>query len=375
MVGRSTRRTKGPASNTTLACTLGPSSLNERVLSELEEAGATLFRINMSHTEIDNLDRILRFIRKHSHVPLSIDTEGARMRTGLMTDRVAVYEGGQVRLVPEAFWGDAYTIPITPENAVRQLEAGARVSIDFDAVTLRIDQVTEDGAEATVLTGGEVGTHRAVTALPSPKLPTFSSKDRAAARIAIENGVREFALSFCESAESVQELRSMVGDAATIVAKIESREGVRNLDEILAAANKILIDRGDLSREVRSEGIPMLQKEIIRRANAADVPVYVATNFLESMVMHRVPTRAEVNDVMNTLLDGADGLVLSAETAVGTYPVESARAIATLIGEFERAQGGRTRDLEELLGEHPLAVPLPPELPAHEAGTPSRVTS
>ncbi len=349
----------GPGHEPLLACTLGPSSLTERVIAQLEEAGARLFRINMSHTEVDNLERILRFVRKCTRVPLSIDTEGARMRTGLMSDRVTVFQGGHVRLVPEAFWGDAYTVPITPGDAISRLAPGARVSIDFDAVILRIDSVEDGSAEATVVSGGEVGTRKAVTAHPSPELSTFSGKDRVAARIALENGVREFALSFCEHAESVRELRAMVGADAQIVAKIESRDGVRNLDEILGATDKILIDRGDLSREVRIEGIPMLQKEIIRRANARHVPVYVATNLLESMVTRRVPTRAEVNDVINTLLDGADGLVLSAETAVGTYPAEAARMIAVLLREFRRSTGGR--ELEELLGEHPLADTATPD--------------
>ena len=338
-----------------LLCTLGPSSLNERVIEQLEEAGAAVFRINMSHTEVDNLERILTFIRKHTKLPISIDTDGARMRTGPMSDRVTVFEGGPVRLVPEALWGDAYTIPITPGEAIAHFETGALVSIDFDAVILRIDRVLDGFAEATVVTGGEIGTRKAVTALPSPQLPTFSAKDRIATRIALENGVREFALSFCESPDAVRQLRQMVGPDSKIVAKIESREGVRNLDAILQVTDKILIDRGDLSREVRIEGIPMLQKEIIRRANEARVPVYVATNFLESMVTRRVPTRAEVNDVVNTLLDGADGLVLSAETAIGTYPVEAARMIASLIHETTRV--GPDRAIDELLGAHPLTGP------------------
>lgn len=339
-----------------MLCTLGPSSLNERVLGQLEEAGAALFRINMSHTEIEDLPRILRFVRKNSGVPISIDTEGARLRTGRMSDRVTVFEGGHVRLVPDALWGDAYTIPISPGTAIRQLAAGSRVSIDFDAVLLRVDQVDDGIAEATVLSGGDVGSRKAVTALPSPQLPSFSEKDRLAVQLALEHGVREFALSFCEGPEAVQELRRLLGDESTIVSKIESREGVRRLDEILAVTDRILIDRGDLSREVRIEGIPLLQKAIVRAANARQVPVYVATNFLESMVTRRVPTRAEVNDVVNTLLDGADGLILSAETAVGMYPVESARMIASLIREYESAPAGDAP--AELLGPHPLEEPL-----------------
>jgi pyruvate kinase len=344
-----------------LLCTLGPTSLNERVISQLEGIGATVFRINMSHTEVGDLERIIQFVQKCTKLPISIDTEGARLRTGLMGEGVSVVEGAQVRLVPEAFWGDAFTIPITPGTAIAQLKPASRVSIDFDSVILRIDKVSDGTAEGTVLSAGEIGTHKAVTAFPSPKLPTFSEKDRLATRIALKNQVHEFALSFCEHRDDVERFREMIGPNNTIVSKIESQDGVRNLDEILGATDRILIDRGDLSREVRIEGIPLLQKAIIRAANARKIPVYVATNLLESMITHRVPTRAEVNDVINTLLDGADGLVLAAETAIGKYPVEATRMIATLMNEFERSLGGY--HLEDLLGDHPLAtsrLPTPP---------------
>ena len=349
-----------------LLCTLGPSSLNERVISQLEGIGATLFRINMSHTEVDDLDRILRFVRKCTKVPISIDTEGARLRTGLMSDGVSVREGAKVRLVPRAFWGDAYTIPITPGHAIGQLEPGSFVSIDFDAVVLRIDEVVDGTAEASVQSGGEIGSRKAVTAFPSPELPTFSDKDRRAIAVALQNQVHEFALSFCEHPDAVVQLREMIGSSNTIVAKIESRDGVRNLEGILESTDRILIDRGDLSREVRLEAIPLLQKAIIRRANARGVPVYVATNLLESMITRRVPTRAEVNDVINTLLDGADGLVLAAETAIGKYPVEAARMISALMEEYGRSRDGY--HLEDLLGSHPLAGARPPEPSTGGAG-------
>jgi hypothetical protein len=146
----------------------------------------------------------------------------------------------------------------------------------------------------------------------------------------------------------------MVGPHATIIAKIESRDGVRNLARIARLADRILIDRGDLSRAVRLEAIPLLQKAIIHKANTLGIPVYVATNLLESMVTRRTPTRAEVNDVINTLLDGANGLVLAAETAIGRYPVEAARMIAALLKEYDGSIEGY--QLEDLLGEHPLAV-------------------
>lgn len=344
-----------------LLCTLGPASMNERVIAQLEQIGAARFRINMSHTEVDDLERILQFVQKCTQVPISIDTEGARLRTGRMGTGVEVVAGAKVRLVPEAFWGDAVTIPLTPGGAIAHLTPGSRMSIDFDAVVLRLDTVTDGLAEATVLSGGEIGSRKAVTALPSPRLPTVSEKDRQATRIARKNGVHEFALSFSERPGDVAQLRELIGPEDTIVAKIESQEGVRNLASILEVTDRILIDRGDLSREVRIEGIPLLQKSIIRAANARKVPVYVATNLLESMVTRRGPTRAEVNDVINTLLDGADGLVLAAETAVGKYPVEAAGMIATLMREYERSLAGY--QLEDLLGAHPLEterVPPPP---------------
>jgi pyruvate kinase len=287
-------------------------------------------------------------------VPVSIDTEGAQLRTGLMSDGVAVVEGSLVRLVQEAFWGDAFTIPIVPGFAIKQLTVGSRLSIDFDAVVLRVDEVIDGNAEATVLSGGTIGSRKAVTAHPSLKLPIFSEKDVTAIQIARKNDVHEFALSFCENQSTVDQFREMTGPKSTIVSKIESPGGVRNLEEILKSTNSILIDRGDLSREVRIEGIPLLQKAIISRANTRKIPVYVATNLLESMITRRVPTRAEVNDVINTLLDGADGLVLAAETAIGKYPVESARMIATLMGEYERFLHGAR--IEDLLGEPPLAT-------------------
>ncbi len=336
-----------------LICTLGPSSLNERVIAQLDAIGVTSFRINMSHTDIVDLERLIRLIQGCTKVPICLDTEGAQIRTGVMNDAVAVREGSSVRLVTEPLQGDTSTIPLTPGYVIERIGPETWMSVDFDSVILRVDRVSDGVAEATVITGGEIGSRKAVTAFPSPQLSTFSEKDLLAIRIAIQNQVHEYALSFCDNPDSVRRLREMVGPNDTIIAKIESREGVRNLGEIAGKANRLLIDRGDLSREVRLEAIPLLQKAIIRKANALGIPVYVATNLLESMVTRRTPTRAEVNDVINTLLDGANGLVLAAETARGKYPVEAAKMIATLLREYEGSIEGY--HLDDLLGDHPLA--------------------
>jgi pyruvate kinase len=345
-----------------LICTLGPSSLKEDVIPQLEAAGVTSFRINMSHTDLADLERVIHFIQKCTQVPICLDTEGAQLRTGVVNDGVTLREGASVRLVAEVVRGDAATIPVTPGYAIERLRPGTWVSVDFDSVVLRVDSVRDGVAEATVMTGGEVGSRKAVTAYPSPSLPTFSEKDLEAIRLAMKCQIHEYALSFCDHQGTVSQLREMVGPQSTIIAKIESRAGVQNLGEIARAADSILIDRGDLSREVRLEAIPLLQKAIIRKANALGVPVYVATNLLESMVTRRVPTRAEVNDVINTLLDGANGLVLAAETAVGKYPVEAARMVAALLKEYEGSIEGY--HIDDLIGEHPLAARQSPQADA-----------
>jgi pyruvate kinase len=337
-----------------LLCTLGPSSMSRSVIAQLEESGVTGFRINMSHTSAADLERNIRFIQGCTALPICIDTEGPQIRTGTMAEGVVVREGMRVRLVSEPVRGDAGVIPITPAEALDQLEPTARVSIDFDSVVLRMDRIVRGVGEATVLTGGEIGSRKAVTAYPSPRLRALSEKDIAAVRCAIQHGIRQFALSFCEHPTAVHRLREMITPESIIIAKIESREGVRNLGPIAQTADALLIDRGDLSREVRLEAIPLLQKAIIRKANALGVSVYVATNLLESMVARRAPTRAEVNDVMNTLLDGADGLVLAAETAIGRYPVEAARMITALLREYEWSMEGYR--IDDLLGDHPLAI-------------------
>ena len=337
-----------------LLCTLGPSSMNARIIPQLEAAGVTSFRINMSHTEIAELEGVIRLIQGCTQVPICIDSEGAQIRTGRMREGVLAVEGSVVRLVAPTVEGNATTIPIHPSEALEKLEPGARVSIDFDSVVLRVDRVGDGWAEGTIQTGGEIGTRKAVTAFPAPQLPAFSEKDLEAIRCGLLNDIHEYALSFCELPAHVHQLREMVGPKNTIMAKIESRKGVRNLTKIAQYADRIIIDRGDLSREVRLEAIPLLQKAIIRKANALGIPIYVATNLLESMVTRRTPTRAEVNDVMNTLLDGADGLVLAAETAIGKYPVEAARMIGNLLREYEGSIEGY--HIDDLLGDHPLAA-------------------
>jgi pyruvate kinase len=327
-------------------CTLGPASLQRSTIRRLEERGVDLFRINLSHTPLEKVAETIEFIQAHSSTPICLDTEGAQVRTGRMEEGVLVANAERVRLTPEAVVGTNQLLTLTPPSVFEELQPGNLIGLDFDGVVLLVANADATGVDTVVLNGGRIGSNKAVVVTPAPHLPALSEKDRAAVRIGREFGLTHFALSFTNSASDVAELRELVGDESTIISKIESKRGVLNLDEILAAADEILIDRGDLSREVPLENIPLLQKAIIRKANLTKKPVNVATNLLESMIANRKPTRAELNDIINTLLDGANGLVLAAETAIGQHPVGAVDMVLNMIGRYQRsAEGYRIEDL------------------------------
>lgn len=320
-----------------ILCTLGPASMRPEVLGGLEERGVDLFRINLSHTPLEEVEGAIRFVRSHARTPICLDTEGPQVRCGRMRPDVVLLEGRDVELTADAVEGTAERLALWPRSIFEALAPGAVLSIDFDGALLRVTEVGPGRAVATVVAGGRVRSNKAVTVDPPPELPALSAKDLAAIEVGARLGIRAYALSFAGSADDVARLRSLAPDGSLIMAKIESRAGVRRMDEIIAATDVVLIDRGDLSREIPLEHVPYYQKAVVRRANRWNRPVYVATNLLESMVTSRVPTIAEANDLANTLLDGVHGLVLAAETAVGVDPVGSVDMVRRAIRAFERA--------------------------------------
>ena len=226
-------------------------------------------------------------------------------------------------------------LPLYPPSLLPQLSEDDLISIDYDSVLL---QIVEAGPNywARVISGGVVRPNSALAIVGrASDLPPLTDVDYAAIEIGLRLDIKHIALSFANKPEDVELLRRRVGKGVEVIAKIESSSGLENLSSIIDAADAILIDRGDLSREVALETLPFVQKHIIRSANEADVPVYVATNLLESMVSSPRPTRAEVNDVVNTLMDGADGLVLAAETAVGKFPVQCVSMVRSLIEQHQ----------------------------------------
>ena len=321
-----------------ILCTLGPSSMNGRVIRRLEQAGATLFRINLSHTKLADLARTIEQIQSATKVPICLDTEGAQIRTGDIVGGAITLRGNSVvrahrRRVP----GDDRNFNFYPSDITNRLEIGDFISIDFNSVLVQVIEIETDSVVMRVLNGGVVGQNKAVTVERPIDLAPLTDKDEASIKVGREMGLTHFALSFANSGDDVESIRSLAGPGTFIISKIESRKALTNLDAIGHRSDALLIDRGDLSREVPIELIPRTQKAILRRGRDLDTPVYVATNLLESMVVTPTPTRAEVNDIYNTLLDGADGLVLAAETAIGQYPIQCAEMIGRLIRGHEAA--------------------------------------
>ena len=320
-----------------ILCTLGPASLKPDVLTALDQRGVDLFRINLSHTATADVNPTIDFVRKYSQTPICLDTEGAQVRCGPMAAGVSLREGESVTLTASDGLGTDEAISLRPGTIFEELHVGSIVRIDFHGAALRVSRIAAGKAEAVVVDGGKIGSNKAVVIEPQPRMDSLTDEDLAAIEIGVRSGIRHFALSFANQAADVERLRNLLPPDAHVIAKIESRSGVRDVEGIAVAADAVLIDRGDLSREVPIEHVPAYQKHIIRCANALNTPVYVATNLLESMLVSRNPTLAESNDIFNTLCDGAHGLVLAAETAIGDHPVQSVDMVTRMLHAFERS--------------------------------------
>lgn len=315
-----------------LLCTLGPASLNSRSIKRLEDVGASLFRLNLSHISLRDIGKLIDLVQDATSIPLCLDTEGAQIRTGAFVEGVVAVRGNsQIRAEKRLVPGDANVFNFYPSDIIDALMPGDFISIDFNAVLVQVSAKTDDGVTMRVINGGPIGSNKAVTVNREIAMPALTEKDLGAIEIGLKKGVDHFALSFANHGEDVDMLRGLIGPDAFLISKIESIGGLTHLDEIAKKSNALLIDRGDLSRQIPVERVPSCQKQIISRAKELGRPVYVATNLLESMVTAPGPTRAEVNDIYNSLRDGADGLVLAAETAIGKYPIRCAGTIVKMM--------------------------------------------
>jgi len=320
-------------------CTIGPASLKPRVIRRLQTLGVSLFRINLSHTPLEGIRPAIAFLQENSAVPICLDSEGAQVRTGTFAaSPVEFRKDSVIQVHRHPICGDGEKFNFTPAATLELLQLGDLINIDFHAAAAQVVEIQSDRVMLRVRKGGRVGSNKACNVRRQIELPAITVKDRKAIEIGREMGVSRFALSFANRPDDVREMRELIGADATLISKIESRSGIAHLEDIARLSDAVLIDRGDLSRQVPLEQIPAYQKDIIRRVKAIGRAVFVATNLLESMVHSSVPTLAEINDIYNTLDDGADGLVLAAETAVGKFPVQCVGMVMRVIAEYERIQ-------------------------------------
>jgi pyruvate kinase len=366
---------------TDILATLGPSCASVETLAEMIRAGMSVARMNFSHGDYAFHTRMAGLVREAAHVvgvPVALlaDLQGAKVRIGWLAQPVPIHVGQQVILIgPEqdarepfhAHEADAVTLPVDFDLAPH-LKVPATVLIDDGNLELAVERMSGGHVHCRVVHGGEVKARKGVnvpyTSLP---IPALTGKDRADAEYAVALRVDWIALSFAGSATDVHELRAITERATVsahlpprIMAKIERPDGVQNLRAIIGASDGVMVARGDLALETSPWQLPLLQKQIVRACREGNKPVVVATQMLESMIQNHRPTRAEVSDVANALLDGADGIMLSGETAVGAYPVQAVRTMAVISqGTLppHAQDGNRISNRESVGAVQPAIVP------------------
>ncbi len=354
---------------TKVVATIGPASDNPELLRELLRSGMDVARLNFSHgSHADHAARIerLRCAADEEDCPLAImqDLTGPRLRVGRMHPDVLLSPGQLLVLTADDLEGDARLVTISQAAVLcQQVQAGDRILIDDGQLQLVVRRVADDHIETEVVVGGPLRTNKGIN-LPDTDLvlPPLTAKDLADLSFGLAAGVDYVALSFVGTASEVLDLKARIATAGydvPVIAKIERRQAVENLESIVEAADAVMVARGDLALEIGAERVPMVQKDIIRVANERARPVITATQMLESMIDHPLPTRAETSDVANAILDGTDAVMLSAETASGDYPVEAVRQMKRIALEIERVLdyerlGGRGDDYGH--GSVPYAI-------------------
>lgn len=339
--------------NIKVIVTLGPAARTEADLRKIKDKGVDFVRINMSHSSLEDLRYFLDLAKKIG-LEFIVDTEGSQIRTGkLAQGKIKLEENEAVKIYNKEILGDETGFNLKPDSTVEQLEPGDLIYVDFDAVILRVSDVStlKDGFITTkVLSQGGLGSNKAVVIHSGAGrkfiLPALSAKDYQSIELGLAYGANYLAASFVRNRQAVEEARTAGRGRLKIISKIECIEALENLEQIIEASDFLLIDRGDLSKEVPIERIPFAQKAVIERARAKNVGVFVATNLLESMILNKKPTRAEVHDIVQTVADGAYGLTLSAETAVGKHPFESINMMKKIINQAERIMEPKLRPKE-----------------------------
>ena len=342
---------------TKIICTMGPSTEKGDTLKKLIEAGMNVARMNFSHGDFDEHGGRLKSLRKYSKelglpVAALLDTKGPEIRLGeFEAGRVELKEGQEFTLTARDILGTEKEVSITYKQLPKDVKPGSSILLDDGLIGLEVKEVSGDDIVCTVMNGGPVSNHKGVN-VPGTDLSMdyLSEKDKADLIWGAENDVDFIAASFVREAADVIAIRDLLkahgGEKIQIIAKIENEQGVRNIDGILEAADGIMVARGDMGVEIPGEEVPVVQKNLIKKANQAGKIVVTATQMLDSMIKNPRPTRAEATDVANAIYDGTVAIMLSGETAAGAYPVEALKTMVKIAERTEKDINYRRRFFE-----------------------------
>ncbi len=357
---------------TKIVCTIGPASGSSKVVEDLIREGMDVARLNFSHGSYEEHSRAIRYVREASlklRKPVAIlqDLSGPKIRTGLIQkEPVLLEEGTTFTLTSRHIPGNEREVSITYPLLPQKVKSGQVILLADGLLELRVEEVVSTDIKCCVITGGELASHQGIN-LPeaSFEIPSLSEKDQKDLVFGIEHVVDFIGISFVRQAQDILQIRKILKgkgkEEISLIAKIEKREALRSIDEIIKAADGIMIARGDLGVEIPLQEVPLVQKEIIKRCNLTGKPVITATQMLESMIENPRPTRAEVTDIANAIFDGTDAIMLSEETALGKYPVASAVMMSKIALETEKSL-----DYEKILKERALSVkPAVPDAISH----------
>jgi len=334
---------------TKIVATLGPASSDRETIHQMIKAGVNVFRINFSHADYDNVKERIEIIRDLSekykyNTAILGDLQGPKLRVGVMKKDVVVNDGDVIKFCTgEPFNGDGNRVFMNYEKFPRDVKAGERILLDDGKLIFEVKSSNgNDEVEAVVIQGGPLKSKKGVN-LPNTaiSLPALTEKDIKDAIFAVQQKVDWIALSFVRDADDLELLQDLINKHSAykipIIAKIEKPEAVKNIDRIIAFCDGIMVARGDLGVEVPAEEVPLIQKQLVLRAKEARIPVIIATQMMETMITSLTPTRAEVNDVANSVMDGADAVMLSGETSIGKYPVEVIETMTKIINSVENS--------------------------------------
>ena len=339
-----------------IVCTLGPATGSPAIIRELIDAGMDVARLNMSHGSHADHEQSYRWVRKAADesghgVAIFADLQGPKIRLETFADGPAQLEkGDRFTITTRDVPGDAETCGTTYKGLPGDVAAGDQVLIDDGKIRLRVVEVSEQDVVTEVVVGGRVSDHKGIN-LPgvAVSVPALSEKDEEDLRWALRMSVDFIALSFVRNASDVDRVREIMDEEGLhlpVIAKIEKPQAIENLDAVIKAFDAFMVARGDLGVECPLEEVPLLQKKVVEKARRNAKPVIVATQMLESMIGNPAPTRAEVSDVANAVLDGADAVMLSGETSVGEYPIEAVRTMKRIARQVEQYDPRRMAAIE-----------------------------